>query len=108
MKYIPKSDGILRKLAHDIEEGRVFTSNHIQNKKDISIVFMPLTMLNSVEFKRIKKMKPVFLYEEMSRALPMGVNGMPIFFSFNFLNQADYDQLTIYIKKYRESIKKFI
>jgi len=102
------TDDAIKQLAIDIVDGKVFTSSHIPNYEDISMVFMPLAFLDEKQKKDLLTKDPAFIYEYMSESCKMSVNGMPTFMSFRFLNSKDLKKLNEFSKEYQELKDKFM
>lgn len=95
-RYHPRSDKYLRRLAMDIEEGKIFTSDHIReyDAQLLPSIFMPLFFSGrDFHFWMLKKNKIMLIYEYLSKAGPRSINGYPIFFSMQMLNLEDYKKL---------------
>jgi hypothetical protein len=82
-----KTDAELTKLATDLLAGDVFTDRACRNALDIQIVFLPLGLMDAAQVEQFKANDPHMLYEYLDKALPRGVNGMPSFGSFQYLNR---------------------
>lgn len=86
---VSMTDEDLRKFVIDYCDGRVFTSADIRNPEQLSWVFLPLMDINNLLTK--SEIESVgLIYEEMSKALPRGINGMPMFTSCRFMNIDDH------------------
>lgn len=96
------SDEEIRQLAKDMYKGSIFTDRHIQNPQDAQTVFMPLIFMDEKQIEELKKDPPGMIYEYMSNAAKMSINGMPIFWSFKMVNQEDTKKV---FEKYNEIIK---
>lgn len=96
----------IKKLADDIYRCIVFTDRHIKNPDDISRVFMPLVLLKKEQIEEFKVNPPGLIYEYMDRAGPMSINGMPMFYSFRFLNQEDAKKVNDKYLQIKEAIEK--
>lgn len=82
-------DDEIREFVDALMAGQLFTSEQVKNEGDIPMVFMPL-MLGASEH-----LEPIIddigcLYEYMDKAAPRGINGQPIFYSFNVLHKDDW------------------
>lgn len=97
--YVRMSDDKIKELAQDMYKGLIFTNMHLQNHEDIPRVFVPMMMLDKEQVEEIKRNPPGMIYEYMSSAGPLSINGMPIFMSFRMLNKEDTKRV---IKKYNE------
>ena len=93
-KSPPKTDAEIAALAEAIYKGQIFTDRHLHNpKSDMTLVFvaLALTNLRTVirEFKAMTGEPVGMVYEYLNKAGPVGVNGMPMFFSCSFLTQSE-------------------
>jgi hypothetical protein len=98
----------LRQLATDIAEGKVFGTWCMSNLDFIPNVFMVINFLDDTSLEQIAKEKPVHIYEYLDKAQPMGVNGMPTFFSMNFISGQEWVLLLSMIDKLKKQKKLFI
>lgn len=106
VNYTSSTDEDIKKLADDIYKGLVFTDRHIKNPDDIHRVFIPLTLMKEEQIEEFKANPPGMIYEYMEKAGPMSINGMPIFFSFRFLNQEDSKKVFDKYNKIKEAVEK--
>lgn len=104
-KYIQMSDQDIKKLAEDMYKGLVFTDRHIENKEDIVRVFMPIILAGESIISELRKNSPGMIYEYMDKAVPMGINGMPIFFSFRIISKEDTKKVFDYYYKIKNAIE---
>ncbi len=88
----PKTDDELRELSLGIHNGRYFTSAHLDRPEDATLVFMVLGMMEDLS-EWAERNKVAFLYEELSKAGPRSFNGMPSFFSVQFLDHDEFARL---------------
>lgn len=96
----------IKKLADDMYRGLVFTDRHIQNHDDVSRVFIPLALLEKEQIEKLKVEDPGMIYEYMDKAGPMAIDGMPMFWSFRFLNQEDAKKVMEKYFQIKEAIEK--
>jgi hypothetical protein len=87
--YVRKTAAEREELAQEIWAGRIFTSQHVRDPGDISMVFMVLAFLDNGFRDWALENNIAVLYEEMSKAGPRGVNGYPCFFSMKMLDKED-------------------
>ena len=125
------SDDKLKQIAKDLYHGLIFSDKHCNPSSgvDIAQVFMPLVLsdfyqmhydpnLNQQELRELKLERTInrdvidrkateflgnigFIYEYMSAASPMGVNGYPTFFSMRFLHKDDTEKMLNFYDKYK-------
>lgn len=106
---IPKlPDDKLRKLAVDFSEGKIFTDRHVKNTNDISGVFMPIALGAFADCDKEYLEDIGLIYEELGKAGPLAVNGMPTFFSCRLLGKEQTNQLSAMVDKLREAKKEFL
>lgn len=96
----------IKKLADDMYRGLIFTDRHVQNHDDVPRVFMPLALLEKEQIEELKAGDPGMIYEYMDKAGPMSINGMPMFWSFRFLNQEDAKKVMEKYLQIKEAIEK--
>ena len=100
----------LAELAFDIEGGKVFTTWHMpKGEANLSIVFMPLALMDKEGMEEFRKREPVMIYEYLDKSAPRSVNGMPSFMSMNLLNAEEakivWDKLDE-IEAFRKKLSK--
>ncbi|HSZ58476.1 MAG TPA: hypothetical protein VK797_22610 [Tepidisphaeraceae bacterium] len=97
-----KTDDELKALARDIYQGRVFTSSHIADPRDVGLVFMVLSLG--------AKIPPdtAFVYEYLDKAGERSINGYPTFFSCKLLNQAETEKLIGYFNAIKNAVEQAI
>lgn len=120
------TDDELKKLAIDICNDKVFTSNHLRSNESIMSVFMPLmfikktydddrkgkierVLFSDIEDKLFNENvnKILLVYEYYDKQMPLSCNGLPIFASMSIIsNLDDYKKLNGYISNYQLKIKE--
>lgn len=118
------SDDDLKKIAKDIVDNKIFTDRHCSSN-DIMSIFMPMMFMGHIswptEDTRENKLIKIFLkekeksykkrykiwlnnvglvYEYLSKAGPMAVNGCPIFYSCRFLSKESTEKMFKYYDEY--------
>jgi hypothetical protein len=104
-EYTPKTDEELKELALGLDHGRYFSSAHCRKPEDVGLVFLPLAMADDALTADLQRMEVTFVYEDLSKALPRSINGMPMFLSMQFLNKADHQRLRTIKQKIEEALK---
>ncbi len=64
-------------------------------------IFMPLSMLDDLDHKRMKRDGTVHVFADMVEATPRGVNGYPCFFSLSALNADEAKRLSAELERLR-------
>lgn len=98
--YTAKTDEELAKLAWDIVSGKIFGSWDIPNPQDVSIVFMVLAFMKPEHAAQLRTNEIAHCYEYLNKAGPRAINGMPSFFSAQFLNKVDAGKLMERVEKW--------
>lgn len=99
----------LRQLALDILEDKVFLDRMCHRPEtDIPLVFMPLGLMDGDEMDKFRAHDPALIYEYLEKAGPRSINGMPIFFSFQYLDKTELDQLIPIIKSMQTTREKML
>ncbi len=101
MRYL--DDEKLKKLAADLIDGKVFTSNSAPPDL-VPLVFMPLGMCDQVAIDKMKADNVVMLYEYLDQAGTRGINGLPMFMSFRSLTDEDHAALMPIYEKMKAAI----
>lgn len=99
-----KTDKELKQLAFDIYSGKVFTNNHLNETYLLSNVFMPLFFA----IKEIKDKDIGMIYEYMSKAGSMSINGLPTFSSMQYITTSEADKVFEYLGKIAEMKNNFM
>ena len=101
----------LKVLAIDVYEGRVFTDRHCNSPQEIRSSFMILA-LYGLDFLKEPIREEIetgggLFYEYIDKALPMGVNGRPMFSSVMTLGTDDTKKMFGYYEKYKKLQDEF-
>lgn len=88
--YQSKSDEFLKDLALRWVTNQIFTSDQVGDRVEMQMVFMPLVFMNEDHLNWMRENKITLLYEEVRKAGPRGINGMPMFMSMQMLNEEDH------------------
>ncbi len=108
MKYEPKPDKDLKELAQRLYRGEIFCDRNIQPEdrpRMLSSVFMVLALAEPKFIKEMQDANIDFIYEEMSKAGPMSVNGYPTFMSCQMLDKGDGQKVMDYYEKIRSAVE---
>jgi hypothetical protein len=100
-------DKDLKQIAVDLYEGRIFTDRHLDDPKDVGMVFMPI-MLGAFSGKTEEELKKIGLvYEYLSEAGPRSVNGMPMFYSCKILDNEETKIMFNHYDRYKIMKEEF-
>ena len=106
-----KTDEQIKQLIMDVVGGRVFCDFMIPEGQTntLAMVFMPLALMERKDGLRLMEVDEAsMVYEYLEKAGPRSINGMPGFFSFQFLNRADHDYFGVEYMKYLELQAEFL
>lgn len=98
-----KTNDELRQIALDLADGKIFSDRHLGDQSHmIGSVFMPVILgaFSDLTKEEIDSGKVSFLYEYLSEAGPMAVNGFPTFFSVKYLNKEETEIMFDYFNKW--------
>ena len=84
------SDEELRAFVDDFVSGWVFTDRHVRDPNVLASVFMPLVFGALADWSDTGRNRIGLIWEYMSKAGPMCVNGYPTFFSMRLMNVEDW------------------
>jgi len=101
----------LAKIGVGIAEGRIFCSAQIppnEQEHMLRMVFMPLVFMKPSDRAKMIDRQVAILFEEVKEAAPMGVNGFPVFMSFQTLTTEEWTIVLSKIKEYDEMKKKLL
>ena len=100
-----KTDEELKKIALDLYSGKIFSDRHLRNPEtEIPMVFQVVNLMTEEAVKELEAKKPVFAYEYLDKANPIGVNGYPTFLTMSYLCEEEYTKMIEYYKKIEASI----
>lgn len=94
-----KTDKELYDIAIGIKAGTIFTDRHVENKQDMSYIFMPLGLMNKKQLKELGESDIGMIYEHIDNAGPRSINGYPGFFSFQILTMEETKQCMSFLEK---------
>jgi len=101
------SDHDLRKLAHDMYQGVIFTDRHlpVENRSEMmSTCFMVWGLMDPIERAKIIEGNLGMVYARLDRETDnsgSGVNGYPILWAMRLLNKQD----AVTVNRYYDEIK---
>jgi hypothetical protein len=94
----------LKQLAMDIIDDKVFGTWNMHSPRDTYSVFMVTLFMKKKDIPK----DVVHVYEYMDKAGRWSVNGMPTFFSCNFLIKKEVAILHPYLNKYKKQKESFL
>ena len=98
-----KTDDELKQIAKDFKEGKIFSTQHKPLSDNlinmITSVFLPLGFMDQEQHKKLEAESPVVMYEYLDKAGPRSICGMPMFFSFQYLNSEEWNKVVEYHSK---------
>ncbi len=98
------TDEEVKTLARQMLDGSVFTSLQVDSREWPS-VWMPLGLMDRTQALRMQRDRIVMLYEHMSQASPIAVNGHPTFFSVKMVNEADAERVLREFNRMQEALQ---
>jgi len=101
-----RSDEELKRLAIDVHAGRIFTNLDVPDGMTLDLVFPGLIFLDDEQRQKLRDEKPYLLFEYMTKAGPMSINGFPTFTSFQWLRMEETEKLLDYVMKIDAAIKE--
>lgn len=102
-----RPDEELRLIAVGMVDGTIYSSLHLEPHDDLAMIFMPIALMSEVD--RISFFQNCgLIYEYVSKASPVAINGSPSFFSMNFVSLADTEKLRVFVKEYAAVKKAFL
>jgi hypothetical protein len=103
-----KTEQELKQLALDVVEGKVFTDRHCSSFDEALRSFMIIRLMSKEQLEELMAKEPVMFYEYYSKAGPLSINGMPSFFSINFLTKEEGAIYESMIQKLITQRKEFL
>jgi len=98
-----KTDEELKQIALDLSDGRIFSDRQVDDVKCLGMIFMPI-MFGAFHGRGDKAF---FLYEYMSAAFPMCINGMPMFPSVRYLDKEETERMFFFYKEIEDFKNKY-
>lgn len=93
MSYATLEEKELRQLVLDICDNKVFTDRHCHSADEVGMCFPVLQFMKLCDRKYLAANPPGLIWEYYSKAAPMAVNGLPMFWSLHFLSPEDMDRV---------------
>ena len=107
-KYRRRSSDEIKEIAKGILDQAIFTSQHLheQEKQYMSMVFMPLGMMNAIQRRNMFLQNPWMFYAKRNRSEMTGPNGLPMLDNLAWLDKQDTLRVEKLIKIHEDAIKK--
>lgn len=104
------SSDLLRQLAADIADDKIFTHRHIPEGQSEMVprVFMPIALGAFKDTPQEELENIGLIYEYYSAAGPRGINGYPCFFSFRTLTVEETKKMEYFYKIYVSMKETFL
>lgn len=108
-----KSDDELRQLCQDVYHGRVFCDFMVpgdtpgEHGRNLRHVFMVLGLMNQEQLEEFFARKPVMVYEYLEKASGRAYNGMPGFFSIQYLTEEEHQRWAPMFERYMKLQTEF-
>lgn len=103
------SDEELKKFVVDYLGGRIFTSADIhpgELSNVLGMIFMPISLGALSDLTEENRKSIGLLWEYLSKAGPMGINGYPIFTSVHLMRTEDWERAKAAIIREGEHLKE--
>lgn len=103
-----RTDEELKQIALDLLHRKIYSTQHqrlINNPEEIPLVFMPLVFFKPKDLKEFWKQKPAMIFEYIDKASPRSINGLPRFFSMQWLDENEAKKVLDYFHKLKEAEK---
>ncbi len=100
-----KTDDELKQIAKDLYSGHIFCDRQVSRPEDIHLVWPILSLMDDKQMEDFKACKPYFIYEYLNKAGPTSINGMPTFFSINFLTEEETKKMFGFYDKVKSALE---
>lgn len=100
------SDADIKEFVLGLADGRLFTSAHVGNPRDVMLVFMVLALMPN-RFPEDYARKVGVLWEWLEKAGPRSVNGMPCFFSARIMHVDDWKRALDAYERFKKEREAF-
>jgi hypothetical protein len=101
----------LGKIAVDLYKGLIFSSQDkrlVDKPEAIATVFLPLIFFKPEDRDKFFAQKPTMIFEYLDKAGPRIINGLPGFFSFQWLDEEEATRVLKIYTKLKEAEKKVL
>lgn len=101
----------LKQIAMDLLDDKIFSDRHLREGEAptmMQMIFMPLVFMDEQQMPLFLAQRPNFIFEYTDKAGPRSVNGYPIFFSMQYLNEEESKIMFDYYDKFVETKKKLM
>ncbi len=105
-EYVAKTDEEIKKLAVDLQAGKIYTDRHISSINNLEMVFMTIALGAFAEWKEEDFKKLGLVYEYLDQAGPRSINGMPCFMSHRTLSLDDARKVFAKANEIDDMLKK--
>ena len=103
------TDAELYSLALDIVNRKVFTTYHVpdQDQHLIPHIFLPLSLMDFLAKAAFIKDPPGLVYQYFDQKEDIGINGYPVFLSFERLSVDEWNRMVPMMKVVAEAMPRF-
>lgn len=104
------TDDEINTLAEETYRGSVFTSDHLrpQDLEMLPSIFMPLIFADEKLREELLKDAPAMIYEHLSEAGHLSINGYPMFVSFHMVSQEDAKKVWEKVEQIKKAVSEVI
>lgn len=102
LDYQPKTDEQIHEIALGAFHGHIWVRPAID--QETAMMFMPLGFMTQEQRFSLIKLG-ANLYEDISKAGPRSVNGLPSFFSMNILSMTDAIKVFNKMQEFRQAVE---
>lgn len=104
------TDDDINALAKEIYRERVFTTDHVrpEDMKMLPMIFMPLIFANKKLIEEMMQKEPEMIYEHLSEAGRLSINGYPSFVSLHLVSREDAKRVREKVKQIKKAVEGVI
>ncbi len=102
--YEPKTDEQIKEIAQKLQAGHIYTSEHIKQGDEVGLVFMAFALSGPDHADWMQENEIAVLYQDLDKAAPRSINGMPCFFSHQLLTLAEWKRVQETAQKIQEAV----
>lgn len=105
-----RTDEELKQLAVDIIDEKFFSTIGMPEHDFhlLSMIFMPLALMDEETANGIGEKDPVAFYADMSKRLQRSINGYPIFGEVGMILRSEWERFAIFYNQYLNMKKSFL
>ena len=107
-KIAIKTDNELKQIAVDLFDGKIFTDRHCRSEREVTSSFMIISLGGLSKMSKKRREDIGMIYEYLSDAAPVSMNGNPVFFSMRILTKNETKKMFEFYENYKTLKESFL